>query len=196
MKTRQAQEKAYLSGAIDLAPDFGVDWRKMLIPKLKTLEIDSYDPTRLNLKVLKVRSMKKAAQIMRKLWEEDRGQWLGLVLLLEKTNLKALLSSSIVITCWDPRLSTYGTSIENFLAANSGIPIYCVHYTPVEALPGLLRKDVIQSLGEFFPNFDELLKFLKVRKRKIEQNSNHFRGCKGSGGSCRQQCRKSARHTR
>ena len=173
MKHKKAKEAAYLAGAIDLAPEFGVGWRKSLIPRLRALGIEGYDPTVVNKRIFRVRSVQKAEKILRELWEKDREKWLRVVIQMEKANIKSLLGSNFVITYWNPAQSTYGVPIENSLAALQGIPIYCVHYTPVEDLPKLLRRDVIQSLGEFFPNFDELLNFLKSRRKIIEQNSKN-----------------------
>lgn len=95
---------------------------------------------------------------------------------IEKWDIEAVLHSDFIITYWDWRVTTYGTTVENNTAAKNKIPIYCVSYAPAEALPNWLRKDIYKSGGGLFDSFDHLIEFLKLRRNIILQQKRKALG--------------------
>lgn len=164
------RETTYGSGPMDMAPDFGVRWREKLIPKLKALNIIFQDPVAQTLKLLKTDSMEESRTILQRLWRQDEEEYHRIMeTKIEKWDIKAVLRSDFLITFWDWRVITYGTTVENDVAARNGIPIYCVSYAPAEALPNWLRKDIHKSGGGLFNSFDHLIEFLKLRRNVVLQ---------------------------
>ncbi len=164
-------EKTYLAGAMDMVPDGGVDWRKMLTPRLQKLDIVVQDPIIMTNVLLKVASTKEARWRLRQLGEENKKEYFRIVRIIKKQDKDAVLCSQFIITFWGYNIPTYGTVVENYTAANKHIPIYCVCFAPEYVLPTWFREDIYRSGGQKFDDFDGLVRFLQQRKNIIEQTA-------------------------
>ncbi len=164
-------ETTYLSGPIDMVPDGGAEWRQRITPALTSLGLKIIDPIETTKVTLKISTMGgQSRTVLRNLWENKKEEYYRVMDQIEEDDLaKGVLASDFIITFWDWRINTYGTVVENDVAARNHIPIYCVSYAPADALPNWLRKDIHRSGGELFSEFNELLKFLLLRKNIVEQ---------------------------
>lgn len=163
-------ETTYLSGPMDMVPDGGAEWRQRITPALKELGLEVIDPIETTKKTLTVPVMEDSKYRLKDLWEKDKKGYYRIMDEIESNDLdKGVLASNFIITFWDWRVNTYGTVVENDVSARNHIPIYCVSYSPADALPNWLRKDIHRSGGDLFGDFNELLKFLRLRKNIVEQ---------------------------
>lgn len=160
----------YLAGAMDMVPDSGLEWRSAITPKLEKLGIGVQDPIVMTNKLLNLSSAKEAKWMLRRLAEEDKENYRKIMDDIVREDLAAVLRSNFIITFWGWQIPTYGTVVENYAAANNGIPIYCVCFAPSYVLPNWFRRDIDRSGGQKFDDFDGLLKFLATRKTIIEQH--------------------------
>lgn len=155
---------------MDMVPDGGAEWRQRITPALKELGLEVIDPIETTKEILKVPVMAGSKYLLKELWEKNKPEYYRVMDKIEESDLaKGVLVSHFIITFWDWRANTYGTVVENDTAARHGIPIYCVSYSPADALPNWLRKDIHRSGGDLFSDFNELLKFLRLRKNIVEQ---------------------------
>lgn len=160
-----------------MAPDFGVDWRQQLTPKLEKLDIKVQDPIVQTLKRFKAQSMEESRETLQRLWKEDRGKHHQIIMAIKRADIKAVLRSDFLITYWDWRITTYGTVDENREAAKNKIPIYCVCYAPAQLLPNWFIDDILyESGGGLFDSFDRLENFLKLRRNVILQQKRKALG--------------------
>lgn len=165
------KETTYLSGAMDMVADGGVNWREKLMPRLEELGIVVLDPVLMSNKLLQVPTGRDAKWKLRMLAEEDKKEYRRIMEMIKKNDIDAVLQSDFIITRWDYYIPTYGTVAENWTAAMKEIPIYCVCPAPDYVLPHWFRDDIDISGGQKFNNDEELIKFLKQRKEIIEQFS-------------------------
>jgi hypothetical protein len=146
--------RAYLSGAIEYAPDHGRAWRASVTPFLESLGHSVYDPARDEKKNLsqeeiagfrawKTADLPRFQQTIRKIiaWDLD---WIE-----QKTDY--------VVCFWDEHvLKGAGTQAELTVAYRLGIPVYLVAGMPVERISGW----ILGCSTEVFSGFEELQSFL------------------------------------
>jgi hypothetical protein len=146
--------RAYLSGAIEYAPDHGRAWRSAITPFLHSLGHQVYDPAldeKKNLtdhEVANFRSWKSAdlprfQQTIRKIIAYDL-DWIE-----HKTDY--------IICYWDEHvLKGAGTQAELTIAYRLKIPVYLVTSMPVTSISGW----ILGCSANVFANFDDLQSFL------------------------------------
>src|SRR3954468_19150567 len=145
--------QAYLSGAIEYAPDHGRAWRAQITPFLESLGHSVYDPAIdekknltdeeiLNFRIWKTADLPRFQQTIRKIitWDLD---WIE-----QKTEY--------VICFWDEYvLKGAGTQAELTFAHRLGIPVYLVAGMPAERISGW----ILGCSTEIFSSFDGLQSF-------------------------------------
>jgi hypothetical protein len=161
--------QAYLSGAIEYAPDHGRAWRAQITPFLESLGHSVYDPAIdekknltdeeiLNFRIWKTADLPRFQQTIRKIitWDLD---WIE-----QKTDY--------VICFWDEYvLKGAGTQAELTFAHRLGIPVYLVAGMPVERISGW----ILGCSTEIFSSFDGLQSFFTSKYALAATNSNGHR---------------------
>jgi hypothetical protein len=149
--------RAYLSGAIEYAPDYGRAWRAAITPFLESLGHTIYDPAvdeKKNLtedELTHFRAWKKSdlarfQQTIRKIiaWDLD---WIE-----QRTDY--------IICYWDEHvLKGAGTQSELTFAYRLGIPVYLVAAMPIERVSGW----ILGCSTEVFTDFQQLQSFFSAR---------------------------------
>ena len=121
---------AYLSGAIEYAPDLGKSWRAQITPFLQALGHEVYDPAqdeKKNLSDEEVREFRK--------WKgSDLGRFQGTIRKIIAWDLDWIEKKSDYVVCyWDEAAGRgAGTQGELTLAHRAGVPVYLVLGMPVE----------------------------------------------------------------
>jgi hypothetical protein len=161
---------AYLSGAIEYAPDHGRAWRAQITPFLESIAHSVYDPAvdekknltdeeLCNFRAWKTTDMPRFQQTIRKIiaWDLD---WIE-----QKTDY--------IICFWDEHvLKGAGTQAELTLAHRLGIPVYLVAGMPIERISGW----ILGCSTEVFSSFEELQSFFTTQHALVATNSNRHRG--------------------
>ncbi len=159
--------RAYLSGAIEYAPDHGRPWRAALMPFLKSLGHDFYDPAhdekknltdeeRANFRAWKTADLPRFQQTIRKIIAWDL-EWVS-----ER--------SDCVICFWDEHAGKgAGTQGELTLAHHLGIPVYLVAGMPIERISGW----ILGCSTEIFLSFEELQSFLAAQRPPLNAMNAH-----------------------
>ena len=162
--------RAYLSGAIEYAPDHGRAWRSAITPFLHSLGHQVYDPAldeKKNLtdnEVANFRSWKSAdlprfQQTIRKIIAYDL-DWIE-----HKTDY--------IICHWDEHvLKGAGTQAELTIAYRLNIPVYLVTSMPITSISGW----VLGCSANVFANFDDLQSFLAQRFAPAKSASGQTAG--------------------
>lgn len=150
--------RAYLSGAIEYAPDHGRAWRAALMPFLKSLGHEFYDPAhdekknltdeeRASFRTWKTADLQRFKQTIRKIIAWDL-KWIA-----ERTDY--------IICFWDEHAGKgAGTQGELTLAHYLGIPVYLVAGIPIERISGW----ILGCSTEVFSSFEELQSFLATQR--------------------------------
>lgn len=163
------KETTYLAGAMDMVPDAGSDWRRMLTPRLKKLGIVVQDPIVMTNELMGTSSSDEAKDELERLYRKNREKYFRVVAKIKRQDKAAVRRSEFIITYWGYYIPTYGTVVENDISADRKIPIYCVCFGPENSLPSWFREDIHRSGGQKFDDFNGLIKFLIQRKNIIER---------------------------
>lgn len=149
--------RAYLSGAIEYAPDKGKRWRADLCPFLRSLGHTVYDPSederknlteyeQANFRGWKKKDLPRFQQAVRKIIHYDL-DW------IEK-------KTDYIICYWDEHvLRGAGTQAELTIAFRQGMPVYLVSAMPVETVSGW----ILGCCEQVFTDFAQLRGFLSKR---------------------------------
>ena len=149
--------RAYLSGAIEYAPDHGRAWRAAITPFLESVGHSIYDPARDEKKNLtdeelagfrawKMADLPRFQNTIRKIIAYDL-DWIE-----QKTDY--------IICYWDEHvLKGAGTQAELTFAHRRGIPVYLVLGMPLERVSGW----ILGCSTEVFSSFEQLQSFLAAR---------------------------------
>lgn len=158
--------RAYLSGAIEYAPDYGRAWRASVTPFLTSLGHSVYDPVvdekknltdeeLVNFRRWKTADLARFQQTIRKIiaWDLD---WIE-----QRTDY--------IICYWDEHvLKGAGTQAELTFAHRLGIPVYLVAGMPLERISGW----ILGCSTEVFPTFEDLQSFFTARHGLAASGSN------------------------
>ena len=161
--------RAYLSGAIEYAPDHGRAWRAQLTPFLEALGHSVYDPAvdekknlteeeRRSFRGWKTADLPRFRETIRKIiaWDLD---W------IEK-------KTDYIVCYWDEHvLKGAGTQAELTFAYRLGIPVYLVAGMPIERISGW----ILGCSTEVFSSFEELQSFFDSKHAQAATNSNGHR---------------------
>ena len=161
--------RAYLSGAIEYAPDHGRAWRAQVTPFLNSLGHSVYDPAvdekknlsdeeRAHFRHWKNADLPRFQQTIRKIiaWDLD---WIE-------------NQTDYIICYWDEHvLKGAGTQAELTFAHRLGIPVYLVTEVPAERISGW----ILGCSTEVFSSFSDLESFFKERHALAATNSNGHR---------------------
>ena len=161
--------RAYLSGAIEYAPDHGRAWRAGVTPFLESIGHSVYDPAvdekknltddeRRDFREWKTKDLPRFQQTIRKIiaWDLD---WIE-----QKTDY--------IICYWDEHvLKGAGTQAELTFAHRLGIPVYLVAGMPTERISGW----ILGCSTEIFSSFEELQSFFTSQHTLAAANSNGHR---------------------
>lgn len=155
--------RAYLSGAIEYAPDHGKAWRALVTEKLMVLGHSAYDPAldekknlseyeREHFRSWKRSDLPRFQQVLRKIIAYDL-DWIE-----QKTDY--------VICFWDEFAQRgAGTQAELTFAHRLGIPVYLIAGMPVDQISGW----ILGCSNEVFTDFDSLNAFLSQNKNIKER---------------------------
>lgn len=152
--------RAYLSGAIEHAPDGGKEWRKELSRWLKaTLGHRSFDPSRVPQTVVP----RRVLQSFRNARFSDPPRFKRVLRKLIDRDLKELLHRSDYLICYWNRavLKGGGSHGEVTTAYSRGIPVYLVLGMPRAAVSGW----ILACAEREFSSFADLQEFLSQRYR-------------------------------
>src|SRR5205814_4433496 len=158
--------RAYLSGAIEYAPDHGRAWRASITPFLKSIGHGVYDPVQdekknltdeelANFRNWKTSDLPRFQQTIRKIiaWDLDQIE--------QRTDY--------VVCHWDEHvLKGAGTQAELTFAHRFGIPVYLVAAMPIERVSGW----ILGCSTEVFLSFEQLQSFFTTRYALAATNSN------------------------
>ena len=161
--------RAYLSGAIEYAPDHGRAWRSAITPFLESLGHDVYDPARdekknlsdeeiANFRAWKSADLPRFQQTIRKIiaWDLDRIEH----------------QTDYLLCYWDEHvLKGAGTQAELTFAHRLGIPVYLVAAMPIERISGW----ILGCSTEVFSSFEQLQSFFTAHHALAATNSNGHR---------------------
>lgn len=154
---------AYLSGAIEYAPDLGKSWRAQITPFLQALGHEVYDPAqdeKKNLSDEEVREFRK--------WKgSDLGRFQGTIRKIIAWDLDWIEKKSDYVVCyWDEAAGRgAGTQGELTLAHRAGVPVYLVLGMPVEKVSGW----ILGCATEVFGSVEELCDRLAARYGSVEK---------------------------
>ena len=160
--------RAYLSGAIEYAPDHGRAWRAAITPFLKSIGHDLYDPVqdekknltdeeRANFREWKTADLPRFQETIRKIiaWDLDQIEH----------------RTDYIVCYWDEHvLKGAGTQAELTFAHRLGIPVYLVAAMPVERISGW----ILGCSTEVFSSFEQLQSFFTTRYALAATNSNGY----------------------
>lgn len=154
---------AYLAGAIEKAPDSGVEWRKNATPVLKKLGLNVFDPcVETDGKLAQKLGWKKfTTEAWRDLKENnyqlfcDVGKW------IVNEDLDAIVASDILIVFFDKYVTqgagTYGEiTLAKWL--NKKIYLFLASDFPREEVPLW----VTGCVTRIFNNFEDLVTYLRI----------------------------------
>ena len=145
--------RAYLSGSIEYAPDFGKAWRARITPFLQTLGHHVYDPAqdeRKNLSEEEVREFRR--------WKStDLARFQQTVRKIIAWDLDWIERCDCVVCYWDEYAGRgAGTQGELTFAHRAGIPVYLVLGMPAEKVSGW----ILGCATQVFEDFEELKAFV------------------------------------
>ena len=159
--------RAYLSGAIEYAPDHGRVWRAAITPFLESIGHSVYDPVRdekkdltddelANFRAWKTADLPRFQQTIRKIIAYDL-DWIE-----QKTDY--------IICYWDEHvLKGAGTQAELTFAYRLGIPVYLVTAIPTERVSGW----ILGCSTEVFSSFQQLQSFFTARYAPLAAINSH-----------------------
>jgi hypothetical protein len=157
---------AYLSGAMEHAPDGGKGWRSELRPFLRrTLGHCVFDPTHRLYDVLTPSEKRHFRH-----WKtSDTPRFVRLVRkMIRRDAYYVTRKASYVICYWDSHAARgAGTHAEVTLAHIHHKPVYLVLGMPLEEVSGW----ILGCATRLFPSFSELKSFLKEHYKKPASNS-------------------------
>lgn len=159
--------QAYLSGAIEYAPDHGRAWRASLTPFLKSLGHEVYDPACdekknltddeiANFRKWKTADLPRFQETIRKIiaWDLD--------LIEQRTDY--------IVCYWDEHvLKGAGTQAELTFAHRLGVPVYLVAGMPIERISGW----ILGCSTEIFSSFEQLQSFFTTRYTFAANSNGH-----------------------
>jgi hypothetical protein len=150
--------KAYLSGAIEDAPDSGGRWREEMSLWLKgTLQHDVFNPVEKEKTLLTEEELKNF-----RLWKtDDYDRFKKVVQKIIREDLDSLVNQTDYVIClWDEHvLAGGGTHGEVTLSYHLGIPVYTVLGMPRRKVSSWILGCCTQE----FESFDDLRGFLEER---------------------------------
>jgi len=154
---------AYLSGAIEYAPDHGKAWRALVAEKLIALGHTAYDPAldekknltdheRDHFRSWKRSDLPRFQQVLRKIIAYDLDQ------IEQRTDY--------IICYWDEFAQRgAGTQAELTFAHRLGIPVYLIAGMPVEQISGW----ILGCSDEVFTDFESFTVFLSQHNFEAER---------------------------
>ncbi|HKV91658.1 MAG TPA: nucleoside 2-deoxyribosyltransferase, partial [Candidatus Angelobacter sp.] len=147
----------YLAGSIEYSPDLGKGWRAEIMPALKALGHEVYDPAEDELKNLD----ENEARDFRSWKKSDLPRFRRTVQKIIAYDLDLIEHRCDAIVChWDQYAGRgAGTQGELTFAHRLGIPVYLICSVPIEQISGWL----LGCATEVFTSFDAFHKFLRAR---------------------------------
>lgn len=144
---------AYLAGAIEYAPGHGKEWRREIIPFLRGLGHEVYDPAEDERK-----SLSREEQENLRAWKyTNLGRFQSTVRKIIDYDLDIVAKADYLVCYFDENvLKGGGTSGELTFAFRNGIPVYMVTSLPVAEISGW----ILGCCAKVFGNFTELKIFL------------------------------------
>jgi hypothetical protein len=154
----RSRPRAYLAGAMELAPDRGRAWRERLLPVLEELGHDWFNPCEEELAV----STEEERARFREWKASGHERFIPLMQRIIDYDLAALEGSDYVVCYWDEHAQrSGGTSSEVTLARVWGKPVFLVR--------ALARADIsswVQGCATAtFATLDELCDYLRQEFR-------------------------------
>lgn len=149
--------RAYLSGAIEYAPDHGRAWRAAITPFLESLGHSVYDPV-----VDEKKNLTDDELANFRLWKKtDLSRFQLTIRKIIAWDLDWIEQRTDCIICyWDEHvLKGAGTQAELTFAHRLGIPVYLVAAMPIERISGW----ILGCSTEVFTGFEQLQSFFATR---------------------------------
>jgi hypothetical protein len=149
--------RVYLSGGIEYSPDKGRKWRADLLPLLRELGHDFYDPAEDERKSLDDDEIQQFRQ-----WKTtDLQRFQRAVRKIIDFDIDRIEDRTDYIICyWDESATKgAGTHGELTVAFRRGIPVYLVLGMPIERVSGW----ILGCANEVFQDFESLRVFLREK---------------------------------
>jgi hypothetical protein len=149
--------RAYLSGAMDYAPDHGIGWRRKFIELTKHLEIGIIDPT--NKPIPCTSELGPERQTMEIL--RSQGRWDELrsfVKRFRREDLRFCDIADFLVVGIDPTIHTVGTYDEVFTAERQKKPLLCIIEGGKKRLP--YWDFAVFRTNEIFESVEECVGYL------------------------------------
>lgn len=149
---------AYLSGAMDAAPDLGMGWRDKFTQLSAHLGIVIINPCRKPPGcTVEVRNGHRVASTLR-----ESKDWVGMqkfVNRLRREDLRYTDISDMLVVYIDPDVPSYGTPDEIYTAERQKKPLFCIIKGGIERLPVWLFG--VFELHEIFSTVEECVSHLE-----------------------------------
>lgn len=148
----EMKEFVYLSGAMDVAPDYGTGWRAILEAFLSKIGITCFNPCREEEKLLGFSS-----QYLIALREKDRARYVESVRKIVARDLEVIRTRTRCVVAYLDVHAKAGTYGEVIFAYSQGVPVYIISALPEERIPGW----ILVCATKVFFSIEECMDFFK-----------------------------------